>query len=44
MKAVVWQGIGDIRLEDVAEPKIEAYSKFDQHGAGWIKVLLEPAV
>lgn len=23
MKAVVWQGIGDIRLEDVAEPRIE---------------------
>jgi threonine dehydrogenase-like Zn-dependent dehydrogenase len=24
MKAVVWQGIGDIRIEDVAEPVIEA--------------------
>ena len=24
MKAVVWQGVGDIRLEDVAEPMIEA--------------------
>jgi len=23
MKAVVWQGVGDIRLEDVAEPRIE---------------------
>ncbi|HEY3307222.1 MAG TPA: zinc-dependent alcohol dehydrogenase [Desulfuromonadaceae bacterium] len=23
MKAVVWQGVGDIRLEDVVEPKIE---------------------
>ncbi|BCS56058.1 zinc-dependent alcohol dehydrogenase [Geobacter sp. SVR] len=24
MKAVVWQGVGDIRIEDVAEPMIEA--------------------
>ncbi|WP_433221158.1 zinc-dependent alcohol dehydrogenase [Dactylosporangium sp. CS-047395] len=24
MKAVVWHGVGDIRLEDVAEPKIQA--------------------
>jgi threonine dehydrogenase-like Zn-dependent dehydrogenase len=24
MKAVVWHGIGDIRLDDVPEPKIEA--------------------
>lgn len=23
MKAVIWHGIGDIRLDDVADPKIE---------------------
>ncbi|MGW0821610.1 alcohol dehydrogenase catalytic domain-containing protein [Streptomyces sp. NPDC002845] len=28
MKAVVWHGVGDIRLDDVSEPKIQ-----DRHDA-----------
>ena len=49
MKAVVFHGIGDIRLDEVADPTIEqptdaieAYTSFDSRGRGWTKVKLEP--
>ncbi len=49
MKAVVFHGVGDIRLDDVPEPTIqeptgaiEAYETFDQRQPGWIKVELLP--
>ncbi|HEY1382188.1 MAG TPA: hypothetical protein VGF43_01165 [Dongiaceae bacterium] len=47
MKAVVFRGIGDIRLEDVAEPRIEqptdVIGASDRRDPGWIKVELAPA-
>ncbi len=50
MKAVVFHGIGDIRLEDVAEPSIQqptdataAYKACDTREPGWVKVELKPA-
>jgi threonine dehydrogenase-like Zn-dependent dehydrogenase len=50
MKAVVFHGIGDIRLDEVADPRIEqptdaieAYKTFGSRGRGWTKVKLEPA-
>jgi hypothetical protein len=39
MKAVVFHEIGDIRLDEVAEP-IEAFKAFDRRDHGWIKVEL----
>jgi hypothetical protein len=35
MKAVVFRGIGDIRIEEVPE-------QFDRREPGWIRVKLEP--
>ncbi len=50
MKAVVFHGIGDIRLEDVSDPEIqdvtdaiEAYKAFDRRQPGWIRVELDPS-
>jgi hypothetical protein len=40
MKAVVFRGVGDIRIEDAPEPKIET---FDRHAPGSIKVEQAPA-
>jgi threonine dehydrogenase-like Zn-dependent dehydrogenase len=49
MKAVVFHGVGDIRLDDMPEPKIlqptdaiEAYKAFDTRQSGWVKVELLP--
>jgi threonine dehydrogenase-like Zn-dependent dehydrogenase len=48
VKAVVWHGVGAIRLDDVEdkiqEPTdaIEAYETFDRWEPGWIKVELNP--
>jgi threonine dehydrogenase-like Zn-dependent dehydrogenase len=39
MKAVVFHGVGDIRLDDVPEPEIQ--EPFDRR-PGWIKVELLP--
>ncbi len=46
MKAVVFHGIGDIRLDNVPEPTsaIDAYKAFDQRQPGWIKVELVPGM
>ncbi len=54
MKAVVFHGIGDVRLDEVPEPKtlvgrhapvtsaIDAYEQFDRRKQGWLRVELEP--
>ncbi|MGP4043904.1 hypothetical protein [Streptomyces sp. 2A115] len=39
MKAVVWHGVGNVRLEEVPEP-VEANRRFDRREAGWTKVVL----
>lgn len=40
MKAVVYHGPGDIALDQVADPSIEAYQGFDRRDAGWLKTVL----
>ncbi len=47
MKAVVFHGVGDIRVDHKIEPLtnvIEAYKAFDERQPGWMKVELEPAL
>lgn len=44
MKAVVYHGVGDLRLEQPLVSAIEALKIFDQRTAVWIKVELKPAV
>ena len=51
MKAVVFHGIGDIRLDSVPDAKIQeptdaivrAYRAFDTRQPGWLKVELRAA-
>ena len=51
MRAIVFHGVGDIRLEKVADPRqrqplasaVEAYRVFAEHRPGWVKVELDPA-
>ena len=56
MKAVVYHGLGDIRLDSVGDPKlkedtdalvpsaIDAYKAFDERQQGWLKVELTPGL
>ena len=37
MKAVVFRGVGDIRVEDVSEPKIQASSDAIVFASGWYR-------
>jgi Alcohol dehydrogenase GroES-associated len=45
VKAVVWHGVGDIRAEEVPDPKIlepgDAYRTFDRRESGWLKTVLD---
>ena len=50
MKVVVFHDVGDVRLDDVDEPRIQqptgaidAYKEFDRRQPGWIEVDLQPA-
>ncbi|MDN7907236.1 hypothetical protein QZM18_24395 [Burkholderia diffusa] len=49
MKAVVFHGIGDIRIDTVSDPEVadvadavDAYRAFDVREPGWMKVTLTP--
>ena len=53
MKAVVYHGLGDIRLDSVSDPKLKedtdalvlsVYKAFDERQQGWLKVELAPGV
>lgn len=48
MKAVVFHGVGDIRVDDVPEPQLQAPTdaivRITASAMGWIKVELKPAV